>query len=709
MRNANPALARAYELEQRGELSQAIEGYRRLLASEPQNSDALHLLGVALAKAGHSREALEAIAGAAQLQPDNPAIHVNLGTALSRLGRDEEALASFERAVALKPDWAAALHGRGRLQLRLGRLEAAVSSLAEAARMAPETAAVHCDLGVALERLGRKEPALRHFERALTLDPNSAEAHHNRGLLQVAAGDLEAALASFDRALAVEPRRGAIHGNRGNVLADLGRRAEALASYDQALALEPASVSLRCSRGRLLLQGEAAQIKPAQALADLDAALALEPQHAASNFYRGIALTMLERYADALASFDCALMAEADSAQVLNNRGVALHRLGRAQEALQSFHRALRSEPVHLQALTNVANALATLGQHAEALEWFDRALELKAHDPEAAWGKGRLLLSLGEFKQGWPLFEQRLELPHLRRLQRHADLPRWAGAEPINGKTLLVHAEQGLGDTLQFCRYVPLVEARGARVVFEVQPPLRKLLRTLAMQGEIRAFGEQLPAFDLRTPLMSLPVIFGTDLASIPATVPYLRTEDARVAAWRSRLASLPGLKVGIVWQGNTETEKQGGYVGRSFPLAAVAPVANLAGVTLVSLQKGAGSRQRDEVDFGERVLELMDPWDTGAEEVLETSALMAALDFVVTSDTVTAHLAGALGLHVWVLLAANADWRWLNGREDSPWYPSMRLFRQSVAGDWSGLFERVSQRLAAQIQGSGRGTSLN
>jgi hypothetical protein len=267
---------------------------------------------------------------------------------------------------------------------------------------------------------------------------------------------------------------------------------------------------------------------------------------------------------------------------------------------------------------------------------------------------------------------------------------------ESLAGRTVLVHAEQGLGDTLQFCRYVPLLEARGVRVVFAVQPALKLLLRSLAANADIVAYDQALPAFDNRLALLSLPMLFGTVLSDIPARVPYLNAEPGRRSRWQTRLRALPGIKVGIAWQGNLETEKQGGFRGRSFALAALAPLAGLPGITLVSLQKGPGALQRAEVEFGRQVLELADPSYMGPEEMLDTAALIQELDLVVTSDTITAHLAGALGVPVWVALSTSADWRWFTGREDSPWYPNMRLFRQSTRGQWSPVFERIAGELA-------------
>jgi tetratricopeptide (TPR) repeat protein len=654
-----------------------------------------------LSKGGMHGEApgqgLLTIAGAAQPRPNNPSGHANRGNALKELRRDDDAIACLNSALARSPDFAAALHSRAISQLHQGRTEMAVRSLYEALQLAPTSANVHSDLGVALERLGRQEEALRHFEHATALDPNAPEAHHNRGLLEAALGRPQQALTSLDRALALQPRHPAIHANRGNVLSDLGRETEAIASFDRALQLRPQDAAVLRSRGRLLMRLR----KPAAALESLAAVATLEPRNLDAHFHLGMALALLERHQEALTSFDRALAIEPASAQLLNNRGVALGHLDRPGEAIISFAKALAHEPDNLQALTNAANTLTTLGRYSEALQHFDRALAINPLESEIAWGKGRLLLTLGNYKQGWPLYESRLQLPRLRPLQRHEGLPRWTGEEPVAGKTLLVHAEQGLGDTLQFCRFVARLEARGATVIFEVQPALRKLLRSLAIKGDIVACGDRLPRFDLRTPLLSLPLLLGTELHSIPNEVPYLRADPDLISHWKARLAALPGLKAGLAWQGNVDTEKQEGFRGRSFPLGAAAPLARVAGVTLISLQKGEGSEQRNRVAFGAHILELTEPSNMGPDEILDTVALMAALDVIITSDTATAHLAGSLGLPVWVVLNASADWRWLIDRDDSPWYPTMRLFRQSTSGDWDEVFQRVARALAALWDG--------
>jgi tetratricopeptide (TPR) repeat protein len=694
MTSSNQTLARAYALDQQGRLAEAVEAYRQFLTTEPRNGDALQLLGTALARMGRPAQAVEALSAAAAIKTNNPFLQVNLANALNAVGRHSDALTCYGGAVALKPDFAAAHRGRGMTLLHLGQTEDAVRALSNAIRLEPHNPAFYNDLGVALERAEQKTEALAQFERAIQLDARFVEAHHNRGLLEATLGRYQQALESLDRALALQPNIAALHANRGNVLADLGRSEEAIASFDEALALEPRDELTLRKRGQLLLKLQ----RPSAALASFDKAVALAPQDSEAHFLRGVCLALMEDYAQALLSFDRSLALAPNSPEVLNNRGVALGQLGRHEEALESFAKATAVAPGYIEAHTNSANTLTTLQRQAEAVQSFDRALAIKPQDSSLQWGKARALLSLGDFRNGWPLYESRLQLEHLRPLQRHTDLQRWQGWEAIEGRTLLVYAEQGLGDTVQFFRYVPLLEARGAKVIFETQPALQTLLQTAPTRARILPFGAPLPPFDLATPLLSLPGLLGTELDSIPGGVPYITAEPARTASWKERLAALPGRKLGLTWQGHIETEKHGGYIGRSFGLAAAAPLAAIPGVTLISLQKGEASGQRSQVAFGSKVLELTDPGEMGAAELLDTAALLSALDLVVTTDTFTAHLAGALGIPVWVVLSYSPDWRWLTEREDSPWYPTMRLFRQRTAGDWSEVFDRVARSLADQ-----------
>ncbi len=413
----------------------------------------------------------------------------------------------------------------------------------------------------------------------------------------------------------------------------------------------------------------------------------------------GSALAQLSRNEEALASFERAQALNAGSPEAVNNRGAVLVRLFRPAEALEDFSRALALQPDYAEALINAGNVLRGLGRYEEAQSHLARARELKPQDPTVRWSQAVLKLGLGDFRGGWPLYEARLELPPADRL-RHPGLPRWSGAEPLAGRSLLVYADQGLGDTLQFCRYVPVLEAMGARVVFEVQPVLTQLLASLPMRGTLLGRGEALPPCELCIPLASVPLALDTQLETIPGAVPYLHADPQAVATWKERLAQLPGFVVGLNWHGNPEAEKLSALQARSFPLAAAAPLARVPGVSLVTLQKGAGAEQRAAVAFASQLTQLTDPSYMGAAEIAtETAAILSGVDLVITADTALAHMAGALGVPVWVMLQHVPDWRWLTERSDSPWYPTMRLFRQRAPGDWDELFARVAAALAALL----------
>jgi len=617
-------LAHGYALQRQGRLAEAAAVFRQVIAREPHNADALHLLGVTVGQMGKPQEAVTLIGAAAEARPSNPYIHCNLGNALSSAGQHAKAADAFARAATLKPDLLAAHRGR------------AIAELSQ-----------------------------RHYEEAL---------------------------ASIERALALQPGDAVMLANRGNALRALGRLPESLASYDRSLAIASGDAEVHHSRALTLMGLE----RYAEALASLDRAQALAPDRFGVQFHRGVALSLLDRHAEALASFDRALALEPRSAEALSNRGVELGHLGRLEEALEAFARAAEIKPEYIDSYSNAANTLVAVGRRREALEQFDRALRLQPEHAPTLWSKSLLKLALGEYEEGWPLYESRLELEHLREYRRTFPVPRWTGNEDIAGKRILIHAEQGLGDALQFCRYLPLLEAKGARVVFELPAALSKLARSLNLHGTLISQGEPLPAdLDCHCPLLSLPLAFGTTAQTIPADVPYLRADGTAVAIWRERLRAFPGLKVGLNWQGGTVAEKQAWIRGRSFALSCAAPLAGVPGVSLISLQKGPAARQRDEVGFGSAISQLTDPDDTGAGALMETAALVSALDLIVTSDTSVAHLAGALGAQVWVLLHPMPDWRWLLDREDSPWYPSMRLFRRGPAAGWDELFERVAREV--------------
>ena len=620
------------------------------------------------------------------------------GYTLQRQGRLAEAAMLFRQAIAREPRNGDALHLLGVTLGRMGQAQEAVTHLRAAAAARPSNPYILTNLGHALSSVGRHSEAASAFGRAAALKPDLLVAHRGRAFAELSERRYEEALRSIDRALTLHPQDAVMLANRGNALRALKRPEEALASYDKSLAFAPGDPEIHYSHALALIGLERYE----DALGSLDRAQALAPQRVGIHFHRGVALSLLDRHAEALASFERALTIEPRSAEALSNRGVELGHLGRSEEALEAFAQAAEAKPDYIDAFHNAAGTLNALGRRGEALEQFDRALRIQPDHAPTLWSKSLLKLALGEYEEGWPLYESRLQLDYLREYRRSFSMPRWTGKEDLAGKRILIHAEQGLGDALQFCRYLPLLEEKGAQVVFEVPEALPKLLRSLRFGGTLIRQGQPLPpALDYCCPLLSLPLAFGTRADTIPAEVPYLAADAAAAESWRVRLSALPGLKIGLNWQGHAVAEKQAWIRGRSFPLACAAPLARVPGISLVSLQKGAAARQRSAVEFGSALTQLTDPDNVCADALMETAALLSALDLVVTSDTAIAHLAGALGIPVWVALHAMPDWRWLLDRTDSPWYPSMRLFRQRAPGDWPELFERLAGEVGELTSG--------
>ena len=613
---------------------------------------------------------------------------------LHQRGQLPEAAAGYEAILAVAPKLFDALHLRGVVGLQQGDLALAAKLIGQAVKIDPRNPVAQGNLGTAQARLGRFADAVASFDRAIALAPNQPDAHANRANALAELGRPTAALEGYGRALSLRPDHAEAQAGRAGALRALGRLPEALAAAEAALALRPDLAEAHNARGTALTDlGRAAD-----ALVALDRAIALNPGMSAAHANRGQALRDLDRPEDALAAIDLALELRPDNAEAHANRGAALLDLGRADDALRAFDHALARRPAYPDALIGRGNALRERGEAKAALPLYDRALSLRPRDALARWNKALALLALGRLAEGFVLYEARKASS---RIVGRRDLAgsEWDGRQDVAGRTLFLHWEQGLGDTIQFCRFVQPLAARGARVVLSVQDALLPLLAPLGSAAELIGAEAQPPAFDLYCALPSLPAVLGTVAETIPAAVPYLQPDPARLARWRAKLGDA-GLRIGICWQGGTTRID----LGRSFGLAEFLPLSRIPGVRLISLHRGAGEGQLRELPEG-MVVEVPDePFDPPGAAFMDTAAVMAACDLVITSDTAVAHLAGALGLPVWVALKHAPDWRWMLGREDSPWYPTMRLFRQARPGDWAELFERIAQAVQLHV-GASRG----
>jgi tetratricopeptide (TPR) repeat protein len=491
-------------------------------------------------------------------------------------------------------------------------------------------------LGVALYQLGDYAQAVRLITLALTQNPRDAIALNNLGSALAMQGRLAEALASFSGAAAARPDYAEAHVHRGDVLRELGRYEEAVAGYDRALALRQDLAEAHCGRG-----------------------------HALAN---------LRRLDEAVRSHDRALKLRPDFAEAHCGRGVALAELDRIDEALDGFARAQSLRP-----------------DYAEA------------HVNEATY---RLLL--GDFERGFEKYEWRWQTARFRANKRGFSQALWRGSDDIAGKTILLYGEQGFGDTIQFARYVPLVAALGARIVLEVPGPLHALMASLLPsvqpslpgQPQIVCAGDPLPDFDLQCPLLSLPLAFRTRLDTIPCDIPYLSAPAEKAAAWRGRLGEHIKPRIGLVWAGNPRKELPHIHRldhERSLALDQLAPLFDVEACSFYSLQKGDDAqKQLREGPWRDGVADFTDD----LHDFSDTAALMESLDLIISVDTSVLHLAGALGKPVWLMNRHNTCWRWLRDRDDTPWYPSLRQFRQDATRDWGPVIGRITAALRDYVR---------
>jgi tetratricopeptide (TPR) repeat protein len=537
---------------------------------------------------------------------------------------------------------------------------------------------------VALHRQGDLAGAEKIYTRILKARRDHFDALHLLGLLKHQTGKAGEAYRLISAALAVNPRSADARSNLGLVLHALKRDGDALASFEQALALDPAHVEALNNRGTALINLD----RPAEALASFERLLAVNPRHLEAQVNRANALLALERVEEAIAAYDAVLAGEPRHAGAHFNRGNALARRDRCEEAIAAYDRAIALVPGYVKAHNNRGLALRALNRNDEALASYGRAIALDRDFAEAHLNAAHARLALGDFARGFAAYEWRWKVAALAPHRRAFRQPPWLGTPDVAGRTILLHAEQGLGDTIQFARYAKTLARRGATVVLEVAPPLKPLLCALDGAARVLAQGEALPAFDLHCPLASLPLALKTELASIPADVPYLAAPAERVEKWRARVEALPRPRVALAWAGNAAHANDR---NRSIALSRLAPLWSVAGLSFVSVQ-----RELREVDAGvlARAPRLFHLGDELAD-FADTAAVLALCDLVISVDSAAAHLAGAMARPVWILLPFAPDWRWMLARADSPWYPTAKLFRQPAIGDWESVVARVRSEL--------------
>lgn len=628
------------------------------------------------------------------------------------------AIRLFDRIIALQPGHADAYYKRGNSLKDLGQLAAALASYDQAVRLKPDFAYAWCNRGVVQQSLALNEAALASYDRAIALEPGDALAHCNRALLLQGMSRWESALASHDRALALDPKLFQVWFHRGNVLGQIQRAAEALASYENAVKLKPDYAEAHYNRAVLLERCG----RQREALSSYDQAVAIFPGFHEAHFNRAGLLKRLTEHDAALAGYDRAIVAKPDYAEAFSNRGVLLQELGQLDEALASYERAIAIRGDYAEAYFNRGTLLRTSQQFEAALASFDRALAIKpdyaaayceragvllevgrlpaaladyeratALQPdfaEANYNRSQAQLLDGDYKEGWRGYEWRWKnAERLKAEVRLFDRPLWLGEEALVGKTLLLYCEQGLGDTLQFCRFTKAVAELGANVILEVQPALVSLLEKLEGVSRTIPEGSALPPFDYHCPLLSLPLALNITLDNLPAPKAYLHSEAAQLAKWQTRLGPRRRPRIGLAWSGNPNNGRDR---NRSVRLGDL--IEHLPGeFQYISLQTELRPADRVVLDATPELLNF----SADLHDFSDTAALCDCVDLVISVCTSIAHLGAGLGKNTWVLLHFNADWRWLTGRDDSPWYPTAKLYRQPSMGDWQAVFARVGADL--------------
>lgn len=714
-------LLRARNAHQEGALGKAEQAYGEVLALDPEHADALHLLGAIRFQQGRLADAEALMRRSIELHPAALPL-ANHAAVLASLGREHDALTRLDEALAINPAHLRALFQRGGLLAQFGRHDEALASYDQLLELNPGAVEALLKRSETLRALSRFDEALVCCNRLLALTGRTFEGSKERGLVLRALERYREAADSYSHALTAVPGSVEVMFLRGVTFLDLGEPEPALADFNMAIATSPGFVDAIYNSSIALEQLE----RHEEAIARCDRVLAVEPQHAKALANRGNASRNLGRNGDAAMNYASSLEVEPDSTGVLCNYANALMHITRYNDSQQACERAIALDPDFLpawftrgrlflethrydEALEDFAKVIATtprdklahfhrgnslraLRRHEEANDAYAQAIEIDPDYAEAHCMRSFLCLSLGDFEAGWSEYEWRWRDKQLDPSRREFAQPRWTHGMSLEGKTLLLYAEQGLGDTLQFCRYAPLAKALGAKVILEVPVELMGLLATLDGVDALVVRGGPLPPFDLHCPLLSLPLEFRTDFATIPSNVPYVRADAATVERWRERLGPSQRPRVGLVWSGNALHLNDR---NRSMGLTELLPLLDDA-FEWVSLQKVV----RDE-DQPALVASSIRDVSVQLGDFADTAALIELMDYVVSVDTSVAHLAGALGRPLAVLLPHTPDFRWLLERDDSPWYPNARLFRQNEAGKWAPVVERLKAELPVLVNG--------
>ena len=650
----NEMLMKGYSTHQQGYFKEAQAIYQQILNRQPMHFDALQLAGAIALETKHYEQALSLLSKAIKLQPNHGLIHYNLGIAFQELNQFKSAISSYDEAIRLNPDFASSYSNRGDALQATNQFTAAIVSYDKAIDLNPDYFEAYSNRGNALQSLKQYKEAMASYEKAISLNPHFAEAYSNRGNVLQELSQFEAAVACYDQAIRLNPHYFEAYSNRGNALCKAKFYDVAIASHEQALKLKPHYAEAYCNRGNVYL----AQRSLDQAIVDFNKAINLKPQ-------------FFEAY---------------------SNRGRAYLELSQYDKAMADLDKALKINPRYIPALMHRGNTIKELKQvnalsAKQAMANYDQAISIDPECADAYFNKSLLKLLLGEYEEGWALYEWRWKVSEGNFL-RGFKQPLWLGESSIEDKTVLIHAEQGLGDSIQFCRYIAMIEPLLPKeILLEGPRALISLLSTLKSRVTFIEQGNAIPEFDLHCPMMSLPLAFKTSGFTIPAEIPYLFAGENKTKLWQNKLAKKAHPRIGIAWSGSTSHKNDH---NRSLLLKQFSPLFDLP-FEFHCLQNEIRPNDLEALNALKQLHQHQDE----LIDFSDTAALIENMDLVISVDTSVAHLAGSMGKKVFILLAFAPDYRWMLDRSDSPWYPTATLFRQPEIEDWESVIEQVKLAL--------------
>ncbi|MBO1346773.1 MAG: tetratricopeptide repeat protein [Hormoscilla sp. GUM202] len=715
-----------------GRLDKARAVYLAMLKQQPHQVEAMQMLGIIAYQTPEYDRAINYFQQVISIKPDWPETYNNLGASFWEQGKIEQAIAAYKQAIAVKPDYpdayknlALALERQGkRLELRethqqVGSPHQSGATHEKLAAMRRQEkryreASAHYQQAISWYQKGEKDKAIALCHQVLLAHPGHSETMNLLGVCLQNTGKLAEAVSVYREAIALNPQDMSLHNNLGVILCSLGHKEQALACYEKAISINPNCADAYYNAAKIMEEQnrrkeaiayckKAIAIKPkaefynqlgiyyqgcenlAEAAKQCEQAIALKPNYPEAICNLGMILQEQGKIAEAIGQYRQALAIKPDYPGAYDKMGTALQEQGKLAEAIACHQKAIALKPDLADAYSNLGVAVQEQLKIQEAIGYYRHAVALNPDAVTAHLNLGMCSLLLQDFQQGFVEYEWRWrEWTKSQTLEERLGKPLWDGS-PLAGKTILLHTEQGYGDAIQFVRYAPLVAQRGAgKVILETYRALRRLLTTVSGVQEVVVKGEPLPAFDVQVPLMSLPHILGTTIETIPARIPYLYEEKDAVK-YSELLRTEGEVKVGIVWA----SDPKGATASkRSCPVSLFLELSQIPGISLYSLQK-----EHTDILDGAPIQDLREL----LHDFADTAAVISQLDLVISVDTAVAHLAGALGKPVWVLLPFSPDWRWLLDRSDSPWYPTMRLFRQAKLGDWPSVFAQVKAALTA------------